>query len=252
MVINDVCPYGLFHLFFKGKNMFITYVIRFALRIIVLVIGMILYIKAPELLDIDNFDFFSSFSVMHLFWLFLLATLFFSYIPKAKVSIGSLKNSRKYYSSIDYNVAELEEYKAKTDKKAIVVALIWIVFNTPFWILYLLKIISSKELLILVLLFAVADLFCVLIFCPFQLFFRNKCCTTCRIFLWDHIFLVSPLIVVPGFFSKSLIIIAAILVIIWEIQWHRHPEYFWEGSNKNLQCNTCKDKICTIKKPIYK
>ncbi len=26
-----------------------------------------------------------------------------------------------------------------------------------------------------------------------------------------------------------------------------HPERFWRGSNKNLQCASCKDKICQIK-----
>ena len=229
-------------------SLFKTYVIRFILRIAVLVFGCILYFKAPKMLDIDAFDFFSSPSITHIIWLILLLMLLYSFFPKAKVSIGALKYRKKYYSAGLFKREGLTDYIKKTNRKALIIAIVWILFNTPFWILYLIEIISSRELLILVLMFAVADLFCVLFFCPFQLYLKNKCCKTCRIFLWDNIFLVTPLIVVPGFFSKSLVILAAISFIIWEAQAFRHPEYFYEKSNTNLNCSYCKESLCKIKK----
>lgn len=229
-------------------SLFKTYVIRFIFRIAVLVFGCILYFNAPNLLDIDTFDFFSSPSLTHVIWLILMLMLLYNFFPKAKVSVGAQKYKKKYYSAGLFNREELKDYRKKTNKKALVIAIVWILFNTPFWILYLSGIISSRELLILVLLFGVADLFCVLLFCPFQKYLKNKCCKTCRIFVWDHIFLVTPLIVVPGFFSKSLVIVGLISFIIWEIQGFRHPEYFYEKSNSTLKCNSCKEALCKIKK----
>ena len=231
------------------NKLFGTYFMRFFIRIAVLAFGCILYFRSPDLLDIENFSFFSSFSITHIFWIFLLASLLFASFPNTNVSIGALKYRRKYYSPAMFDKNDFIEFKHKTNKKTIVIAIVWILFLTPFWTLYFFKIITSRELLILVLIFALADIFCILFFCPFQLFLGNKCCTTCRIFLWDHIFMLSPLIFVPGFFAKSLVIAAVIFLLIWEIQWNRHPEYFYEKSNANLRCSSCTGKLCLIKKP---
>lgn len=210
----------------------------------------VLYFVSPELLDIKNFNFFSGFTLTHVIWLFLLIAILFSIIPKAKVSIGSLKNRKKYYMPIDFDLEMLKAYKKTNDRKALIIAIVWIAFNSLFWILYALNIISSKELLLLVLAFAVADIICVLFFCPFQLFLRTRCCTTCRIFVWDHLLMLTPIIPVLGFFSLSLLVLAVCFFLAWEISWHLHPEYFWDGSNKNLKCSSCNEKLCKIKKPL--
>ena len=226
------------------------YLIRFAIRIIFLFIGFLIYFVAPNILDVENFEFFSGFSATHIFWIYLLVIMLFAFIPKAKVNIGTLKYRKKYFSPADFDEEALRVFKKSSNRSGLLIAIMWIAVNIPFWILYLLNIITSKELLFLVLIYAVADIFCVLFFCPFQLILQTKCCTTCRVFLWDHLMMVTPLVVVPGFFSRSLVILAACLLIIWEISWKLHPEYFWEGSNKSLQCSTCNDKICQIKKPL--
>ena len=231
--------------------MFNTYLFRLIIRILVLIGGCILFFRAPNLLEITSIDFFSKPSLLHIVWVYLLVIILFSLFPKAKVSVGSLKYLKKYYKSVDCNVAELKAYKKKMDHKALIIAIVWVLFNTPFWILYLQGFISSKILLLLVLLFAVADIICVLFFCPFQLFLRNKCCTTCRIFVWDHILMVFPLVPVVGFFSWSLIIISLFFLVVWETSWHRHPEYFWENSNQTLKCSSCSDRLCKVKRSIY-
>ena len=230
--------------------MFNTYLIRFAIRIILLFVGFLVYFTDPGILDVENFEFFSSFSPTHIIWVYLLVVILFAFFPKARVNIGSLKYRKKYYSPTDYNADKLVAFKRKTNRSALLIAALWLVFNIPFWILYYLKIITSKELLFLVMIFAAADIFCVLFFCPFQLVLNTKCCTTCRIFLWDHLMMVTPLMVVPGFFARSLVVLAALLLLVWEMSWRLHPEYFWENSNKSLRCSACHDKICQIKKPI--
>ena len=61
------------------------------------------------------------------------------------------------------------------------------------------------------------DLICVLIWCPFRLIMKNRCCTTCRIFNWDHLMMFSPLIFMGGFFASSLVILSAVAWLVWEL-----------------------------------
>ena len=62
--------------------------------------------------------------------------------------------------------------------------------------------------------------------------------------------LVTPLLFIRSFFSWSLVFVAIIILIRWEITFSKNPERFWRGSNLNLRCEHCTDKICKIKKPI--
>ncbi len=45
----------------------------------------------------------------------------------------------------------------------------------------------------------------------------NKCCTTCRIFNWDHLMMFTPMLFVKGFSSYSLILVAISVFAAWEI-----------------------------------
>ncbi len=71
----------------------------------------------------------------------------------------------------------------------------------------------------------------------FRLAFR------CIIFL-ICLMMFTPLITVQGFYTYSLLILAIICWLRWEITVLRHPERFWEGSNVSLRCSKCKDKLC--------
>ena len=93
--------------------------------------------------------------------------------------------------------------------------------------------------------FYVCDLICVLVWCPFRLIMKNKCCTTCRIFNWDHLMMFSPLIFCGGFFSISLVVIAFLAFLIWELSIILYPERFSEMTNVALRCSNCTDKLCT-------
>jgi hypothetical protein len=73
----------------------------------------------------------------------------------------------------------------------------------------------------------------------------NKCCTTCRIFNWDHMMMFTPMLLVGSFFSISLLVMAIIDLAVWEITIYLHPERFWENSNMALKCSECTDKLCT-------
>ena len=79
---------------------------------------------------------------------------------------------------------------------------------------------------------------------------KNKCCINCRIYDWGHFMMFTPMLFIRNFFSWSLFFTACIVLIKWEIIYAKHPERFYEGSNKNLQCQNCKDRTCQIKKNV--
>ena len=100
-------------------------------------------------------------------------------------------------------------------------------------------------MLLITIVFYVCDLICVLIWCPFRLIMRNRCCTTCRIFNWDHLMMFSPMVFVGGFFAESLFVLSLIVWIVWELCILMHPERFWEQTNQALRRSECTDKLCT-------
>ena len=53
-----------------------------------------------------------------------------------------------------------------------------------------------------------------------------------------------PLIVIPGLYTYSLIVMAFIVLIVWEVSCASHPERFMEKTNCALRCQNCKDKLC--------
>ena len=105
--------------------------------------------------------------------------------------------------------------------------------------------ISKGIMLIIAIFFYVCDLICVLIWCPFRLIMKNRFCTTCRIFNWDHFMMFSPLVFVGGFYSWSLFGLSLLALIVWEACVFMYPERFWEVSNLSLRCSECSDKLCT-------
>ena len=84
-----------------------------------------------------------------------------------------------------------------------------------------------------------------LVWCPFRLMMKTRCCTTCRIFNWDHLMMFSPLIFMGGFYAISLVVLAVLAWLIWEICILLYPERFWEITNVALRCSECTDKLCT-------
>ena len=85
----------------------------------------------------------------------------------------------------------------------------------------------------------------VLIWCPFRLMLKNRCCTTCRIFNCDHLMSFSPLIFMGGFYGISLVVLAVLAWLVWELCIMMYPERFWHQTNLALKCSECTDKLCT-------
>ena len=123
--------------------------------------------------------------------------------------------------------------------------LIWVGLTVVISILHICGITDTGMLVLLATFFYVCDLICVLIWCPFRLMMGNRCCTTCRIFNWDHLMMFLPIVALNSFFSWSLVILSVAIWLVWEICVFVYPERFWEVSNKALRCSECTDKLCT-------
>jgi len=203
----------------------------------------------PEFYDILNgMNFFKNFHILHFLWLILVFDIFLQIIPiKNKVALGSQKLFANRFKPISaaINSDALKNYINSTTVSAYKVFIIWSVLTTSIGILYYLNIINKIWLFMFFVFFYVCDLICVLIWCPFRLIMKNKCCTTCRIFNWDHLMMLSLLIFCGGFYAISLVLMAVLAWIIWELSIIIYPERFFEITNIALRCSNCTDKLCT-------
>ena len=225
------------------------YFLRLIGRIAILIACVILCFVSPQVFDIlEGYNFFKELSVFHLLWFVWVTDMILQIIPiKNKVALGSQKLFANRFRPIreKINYKALKNYVTSTTQAAYKVMLVWVLLIAAIGVLYYTNIIDKLWLFMISVFFYVCDLICVLIWCPFRLIMKNKCCTTCRIFNWDHLMMFSPLIFVGGFFSVSLVIMAILAWLIWELCVLIYPERFWEMTNQSLKCCECTDKLCT-------
>ena len=166
---------------------------------------------------------------------------------KNKLALGSQKLFATRFKPIieKINYEALKNYVVTTTKAAYKVFIIWTIVVVGIGLLYYLGIISKITVFMISIFFYVCDLICVLIWCPFRLLMKNKCCTTCRIFNWDHLMMFAPLIFIGGFFATSLVVMAILAWLVWEVAVMIYPERFSELTNEALKCSECTDKLCT-------
>ncbi|MBE6915678.1 MAG: hypothetical protein E7471_03505 [Ruminococcaceae bacterium] len=224
------------------------YFLRLFGRILVFVIAIALYCADRDAFHIAEGEFFSDFSPLHLLWGIWVYDMILRLIPiKAHISIGSQKVFQSLFRPIKekINIQNLKQYVKDTTAAAYKVMLIWIAVCTLISALFLTGVIDHGIMVLLSTFFYVCDLICVLIWCPFRLIMKNKCCTTCRIFNWDHLMMFLPIVALGSFFSWSLVIMSFVNFLVWEICVFVYPERFWENSNMALKCSECTDKLCT-------
>lgn len=223
------------------------YFIRLFGRIVIFIAGLFMCLK-PEFYDIlKGMNFFRTFHPLHLLWLIWVFDMLLQIIPiKNKLALGSQKLFANRFQPIrdKINYEALKNYVKKTTASAYKVFIIWTLLIAAIGIFYYFGIINKIGLFMISLFFYVCDLICVLVWCPFRLIMKNKCCTTCRIFNWDHLMMFSPLIFCGGFFATSLVVIAFLAWFVWELCVLLYPERFSEMTNIALRCTKCTDKLC--------
>ena len=184
--------------------------------------------------------------LLGILWLLFACEMIARFFPSAIRSPGCQKQFAKNFQKTGNTEIKIEDNHA-----TVLVAFVWIVFNGSFGALYQIGILNSDFMLLLCSLYSVSDMICILFFCPFQTwFFKNRCCVTCRIYNWDFAMMFTPLFFVPGLYTWSLLGMAVVLLIVWEVAFFLHPERFSENTNDFLSCKNCTEKLCRHKKQL--
>ena len=224
------------------------YITRLVLRCVVLVLCAALALFAPEEFAIlEGMNFFRRFSLLHLLWAVWVGDMVLQIIPiRNKVPLGSQKLFANRFRPIrdKINYEALRSYIVTTTRAAYKVFLLWWMLIGAIGLLYSWDIIGKTGLFLISVVFYVCDLICVLIWCPFRLMMKNRCCTTCRIFNWDHLMMFSPMLFMGGYYGISLLVLAIAAWLVWELCVMMYPERFWDKSNLALKCSECTDKLC--------
>ena len=225
------------------------YLRDFFLRLTVFLFVLGLYLFRPELLDFTAG--FRPLSPLTLLWVAVFCSMVAQLNPKSGLTTGCLKQYRAGYAPTQsYDPAQLRRAVREQNQGALKVAVVWLAVNACFGLLYHLGKLRAATLVLLCALYYLCDLICVLFFCPFQTFLmKNRCCVNCRIFAWGSWMMAAPLMWVPHLYAQSLFWTSVVVLAVWEYQFSRHPERFWFGSNRQLQCAHCTEQLCRYKFP---
>lgn len=230
-----------------------SYIRRLVMRSIILICVILLYIFRPDTFSVaKELNFIKQFSPLHVLWGLWMVDMILQLCKVPKYwPLGSQKfwGHRFLPDLSGINKDVLKDYVKKCKKDVVRVAAAWIGLVGTIDVLYLTKVISYQIVIILSVVFYVCDLICVIVWCPFKRFFmHNKCCTTCRIFNWDHAMMFLPLIAIPGIWTWSLVGMSIAILIVWEVTFAVYPERFNEITNCALRCQNCPDVLCGKRK----
>ena len=173
-----------------------TYMAHLAGRCVIFVLCVLLWLFRPGGFEIlHGMNFFREFSPLHLLWGLWMLDMLYQIVPvRQKIALGSQKLFRHRFRPIRDRIshASLRRYIVSTTKSAYKVMLLWVALGACIGLFYFSGLLTRKDLFMITVIFYVCDLVCVLIWCPFRLMMKNRCCTTCRIFNWDHLMMFTP------------------------------------------------------------
>lgn len=214
----------------------------------IFLIAIFVYKSNPnQFFVVKGFNFVKTFSLLHILWIIWIFDMILQLCKAPEYwPLGSQKyRKERYIPDIKHDIELIKKSMKKVNIDIIYIAIVWILITLIIDVLYLTNIISYQSVVLCSVFFYVCDTICVVVWCPFKRFFmHNKCCTTCRIFNWDHAMMFLSLIVIPGIWTYSLLLMAFIILFVWEIMCNVHPERFHESSNCALRCSNCEDKLC--------
>ena len=180
-------------------------------------------------------------------WVLYAVEILLRLFPSKIESPGCQKQFEKNYIPINTD----SKPNVQSWKKTFIVFLSWIVLNGIIGVLYFVGIITQEILILISLAYGVCDMICILFFCPFQTWImKNRCCTTCRIYNWDFAMMFTPFVFIPHFYTWSLLGLALMLLLRWEITLRMHPERFATNTNDYIACKNCTEKLCCHKRQL--
>lgn len=184
--------------------------------------------------------------VLAIIWIVFAVEMILRFFPSRMESMGCQKQFARNYQPTEEKTPELPSWK-----RTFAVVAAWFALNGAIFALYVLNVLDNGIMVLISLAYSVCDMICILFFCPFQTWFlKNKCCTSCRIYNWDYAMMFTPFLAVPHFFTWSLLALALMLLVRWEVTIRFYPERFSEKTNGCLACKNCKEQLCQHKKQL--
>ena len=229
------------------------YMAKLIIRLAVFLICFSIYLYNKKLMiSFISRPVFSGINFMHMLWLGFMIMMLRHLFPKEPFTMALLKSrAAKYIPDENCSRQEVLEYVQDQNVKAWKVMLVWLLGNGIVGLLYSADILDIADLLMLSVFYFLCDYICILFYCPFQShIMQNKCCINCRIYDWGHFMMFTPMVFIHNFYALSLFFMSGIVLIHWELTYAKHPERFYYGSNKHLQCTHCTDKTCQIKRKL--
>ena len=223
--------------------------VRYAIRLCILAFTIVAYFVLPESFSVLNgLDFFRRFTWLHVIWAIWIVDMTAQLIPAGGYSAaGSLKQFGRYYKPARDPIEQtrLRRFFWENSLDSANVLVVWIMIITGIGVLKTTGLFGEKELLLAAVVFYVLDMTFILFWCPFQVWIlKNRCCTTCRIYNWDHMMMFSPLVFIAGFYGLSLFGLSMVSFLVWEWCFVRHAERFSDDTNLALRCGSCTDGLC--------
>ena len=208
-----------------------------------LILRSLLFLAALVLYILDKIHLPKSFTPLTIVvWVFFMVDMIMRMFPSPLESMGCQKQFARNYKPKN------AEVKNQSRQTTALVAVAWLFLNAVIGVLYYCSVIDRGILILIALAYSVCDIICILFFCPFQTWFmKNRCCTTCRIYNWDFAMMFTPLVFIPGFYTYSLLGLSLVILVRWEITYLLHPERFSTATNACLDCQNCKEKLCSHK-----
>jgi hypothetical protein len=224
--------------------------IQLVLKGAVLVAVLVFTFFYPDLLTEAFTSGFNGFKTYHILWLLTVLTLVKRFIPRLNNRIATGKIYKRHYRERGKVSAgpqnKVRDYQRGMNGGAIKSGIYWTVIILFIGLLYYLRVFNRLTLYATVVFFVFMDQFCVSIWCPFQWIIRNKCCNACRINNWGYLMALAPLVFIPSFWTYSVLVVSALVVIQWEYLFYRYPERFLEVFNANLTCRNCRTRCRNV------
>lgn len=233
----------------KTTPMLKRYTLTFLFRLTVFIIMLVMYLTdRVRLAELMGQPIVNGVTIVHVLWVIFMVMMLTHIFPSNRLSMAIKKADHVNYDPQPFEELELLRFVKEQNIRAWTVLLVWLCFNAVFGLLYLAGVIKEIDLLMLTVFYFLSDYICILFYCPFQFkIMKNRCCVNCRIYDWGHFMIFTPMLFIRNFFSWSLFFTSCVVLIRWELYYATHPERFWYGSNKNLNCVNCKDRICRYK-----
>lgn len=233
----------------KTSSMQNIYRLRLYFRITVAVACFLLYLLLPdEFRILSGWNFFRKLSWLHIIWLIWMFNMIAQLLPGSdSLLLGSKKQHARYFTpaAVPIGKKDLTMLIRKSRIASLNVAAVWILLIGVIAGMKFTGIIDAGKLLLITAFFYVSDIICILFWCPFQtLIMKNRCCTTCMIFNWDHMMIFSPAVLIGGFFAISLFVMSLVVLVVWEIRIYRYPQRFFAQTNSSMSCQSCTDRLC--------